>query len=194
MDVFRDNWEEVELDLVSGFHPDPVELLAENRADVVIVSRKKSRSGVDFHPLFRYQMPAILGKRHSLTRKKHLTARDFAKEILITYPIPDERLDLMRQVLGPAKVNPERRTATLTEAILQLVASGRGVAALPAWAIQNFLDRDYVRARPITSGGLSCELYAASTRTGSQTAYIADFIKTTRDVCFRQLKEIEPLA
>ena len=192
MDVFRDNWEEVELDLVSGFHPDPVELLAENRADVVIVSRKKNRSGVDFHPLFRYLMPAILGKRHPLTRKKHLTARDFAKEVLITYPIPDDRLDLIRQVLGPANVNPERRTATLTEAILQLVASGRGIAALPAWAIQNFLDREYVRARPITSGGLSCELFAATTRTKSQTAYITDFIKTTRDVCFRQLKEIEP--
>lgn len=193
MDVFRENWEEVEMDLVSGFHPDPVELLKENRADLVIVSRKKRHQGIDFHPLFRYRMPAILGRKHRLAGKSHLTARDFAGETLITYPIPDERLDLVRQVLGPAKVEPERRTATLTEAILQLVASGRGIAALPAWAIQRYLDREYVIGRPIGKNGLWCELYAATTVTGSSTAYMADFIKTMRDVCFRQLRGIEGL-
>ncbi len=194
MDVFRENWEGVDLDLVSGFHPDPVELLSENRADLVVVSRKKRRSGAEFHPLFAYQMPAILGKKHPLAKKRFLTARDFAGETLITYPIPDERLDLIRQVLGPAKVDPERRTATLTEAILQLVASGRGISALPAWAIQRYLDREYVMGRPITSRGLRCELYAATTTAGAQTAYIGDFVKTMRDVCFRQLRGIDPLA
>ncbi len=194
MDVFRENWDEVELDLVSGFHPDPVELLTEDRADLVIVSRKKKRSTVEFHPLFAYFMPAILGKSHPLTKKKILTAGDFANQTLITYPIPDERLDLIRQVLVPASVNPERRTATLTEAILQLVASGRGISALPAWAIQRYLDRKYVIDRPITSSGLRCELYAATTSQGAQAAYMKDFVQTMRDVCFRQLQGIETLS
>lgn len=190
MDAFRENWEEVELDLVSGFHPDPAELLSENRADIVIVSQSKSRAAIDFHPLFRYPMPAIMSRKHPLVQKKHLTASDFADQTLITYPIPDERLDLIRQVLRPAKVNPERRTATLTEAILQLVASNRGIAALPAWAIQNYLDREYVIHRPIGKNGLWCELYAATTSAGSSTAYLTDFIRTMQEVCFRQLKGI----
>lgn len=194
MDVFRENWEEVEMDLVSGFHPDPLELLAENRADLVIVSRKKREAGIDFHPLFSYLMPAILGKKHRLVDKSRLTARDFSGETLITYPIPDERLDLVRQVLGPAGVNPERRTAMLTEAILQLVASGRGIAALPAWAIQRYLDRGYVVGRPIGKNGLRCELFAATTRAGSETAYLTDFVKTMREVCFRQLSNVDPPA
>ncbi|MEM1443039.1 MAG: LysR substrate-binding domain-containing protein [Verrucomicrobiota bacterium] len=194
MDVFRENWEEVEMDLVSGFHPDPVELLAENRADLVIVSREKRRGGVDFHPLFAYFMPAILSRKHPLTQKKHLTAKDFTNETLITYPIPDERLDLIRQVLGPAEVSPERRTATLTEAILQLVASDRGISALPAWAIQRYLDREYVIGRPITAKGLRCELYAATTAAGSQSAYMVEFMQTMRDVCFRQLEGIVPIS
>lgn len=193
MDRFRENWDEVEMDLVSGFHPDPVELLAENRADLVIVSRKQNRAGTDFHPLFGYLMPAILGKKHPLAKKQHLTARDFANETLITYPIPDERLDLIRQVLGPAKVTPERRSATLTEAILQLVASDRGISALPAWAIQRYLDREYVIGRPVTAKGLRCELYAATTSSGSQKAYLQEFLHIMKETCFRQLKEIEPL-
>lgn len=193
MDVFRENWEEVELDLVSGFHPDPVGLLGENRADMVIVSRRKRRRDVVYHPLFRYMMPAILAKSHPLAAKKHLTAGDFAEETLVTYPIPDERLDIIRQVLEPANVRPARRTAALTEAILQLVASGRGIAALPAWAIQSYLDRDYVIGRPIGKNGLPCELYAATTNASARTAYLTDFIRTMREVCFRQLRGIEPL-
>jgi len=193
MDRFRENWQEVELDLVSGFHPDPVELLSENRADLVIVSRAKRRTATVFHPLFAYAMPAILGKRHPLAKKKHLTAKDFATETLITYPIPDERLDLVRRVLEPARVEPQRRTATLTEAILQLVASGRGISALPGWAIQRYLDREYVVGRPITRNGLRCELYAATTATAARAGYMTDFVKTMRATCFQQLQGIEPM-
>lgn len=193
MDEFRERWSEIEMDLVSGFHPDPLDLLAENRADLVIVSRKKRERGIVFHPLFSYLMPAILGRQHRLREKARLTARDFERETLITYPIADERLDLVRQVLRPAGVEPERRTAMLTEAILQLVASGRGIAALPAWAIQPYLDREYVIGRTIGKRGLKCELYAATTEEATDMAYLNDFIKTMRQVCFRQLSNIERL-
>lgn len=191
MDAFRERWEEVELDLVSGFHPDPVELLNENRAELVIVSRRSRRRGVVFHPLFRYEMPAILSKKHRLVAKPYLVARDFADETLIAYPIPDVRLDLVRRVLGPAGVHPERRAATLTEAILQLVASGRGISALPAWAIQRYLDREYVVGRPITRKGLKCELFAATSEAGAGKDYVRDFVGTMREVCFSQLRGIE---
>ena len=193
MDSFREKWEEVELDLVSGFHPDPVELLQENRADVVIISQKKKGMDVKFHPLFKYLMPAIMSKRHHMSRKKYLRASDFANETLITYPIPDERLDVIRQVLEPAKISPARRTAILTEGILQLVASNQGIAALPGWAIQSYIDREYVLDRPITPKGLWCKLFAATTSTSASAAYIKDFIETMHSVCFRQLKGIEAM-
>ena len=192
MDEFRGHWPDVELDLVSGFHPDPVGLLEENRADLVIVSRAQKRAGLVFHPLFRYDMPALLAKDHPLTRLKRLTASHFKNETLITYPIPDERLDLVRQVLRPAGIDPPRKTAMLTVAILQLVASHRGIAALPAWAVQNYLDAGYVVERPITAKGLWCELFATTTATAAAMAYMKDFIKTMHATCFRQLPDIEP--
>jgi len=193
MDVFREHWPEVEMDLVSGFHPDPVGLLEENRSDCVIVSQKQKREGVCFLPLFHYVQPALLAKNHRLLKKSHLTARDFANETLITYPIPDERMDLMRQVLQPANVDPPRRTVMLTVAILQLVASGRGIATLPAWAIKPYLDRGYVATKPITKKGLHCKLYAAIRESSTHTAYMEDFIKTTRDVSVRELDDLELL-
>ncbi|MES2571619.1 MAG: LysR family transcriptional regulator [Verrucomicrobiota bacterium] len=194
MDAFREHWPQVELDLVSGFHADPIGLLGENRADLVIVSRADKRADVTFHPLFAYEVLALLSRYHPLTRKPYLTAQDFKAETLVTYPIPDERLDLVRDVLKPAKINPVRRTTELTVAILQLVASGRGVAALPGWTVQPYLDRNYVVWKPVGKSGLHSRLYAATTTRAARLAYMEEFLRIMKEVSFSTLKGIEVLA
>jgi LysR family transcriptional regulator for metE and metH len=190
MDEFRLAWPEVEMDLVSGFQPDPIGLLIEGQADLVIVSEAPARKGVVYHPLFRYEVLALLAHQHPLTRKGYLTAQDFAKQTLITYPIPDDRIDLVREVLGPLGIDPVRRTAMLTVAILQLVASQRGISAMPGWAVQPYLERNYVAQRPVRKNGLFATLNAATTRALSGTAYMREFIATMKQVSFKNLKGI----
>lgn len=192
MDAFREGWPEVEMDLVSGFQPDPVGLLEQEIADLVIVSQAKPRAGVTFHPLFRYEVLALLARNHPYTQKEYLTARDFAKETLATYPIPDDRIDVIREVLIPANVEPPRRKTELTVAILQLVASHRAIAAMPGWAVQPFLDRDYVVSRPIRKAGLFANLYAATTSERAKSVYMLEFLDTMRRISFSTLKGIEP--
>lgn len=193
MDAFREHWPQVELDLVSGFHADPVGLLAENRADLVIVSHKQKRPGVTFHPLFSYEVLALLSRHHPLARKPYLTASDFKREVLVTYPIPDDRLDLVREVLLPAKVDPARRKTELTVAILQLVASGRGVAALPGWTVQPYLDRKYVIGKSVGKSGLQSALFVATTTSSAGLAYMQEFVRIMREVSFATLKGIKRL-
>lgn len=192
MDAFRERWPEVEQDLVSGFHADPIGLLHEDQADLVIVSHAIKRAHTVYCPLFRYEVFALLAKDHPLTKKSHLTARDFATETLVTYPIPDDRLDVMREVLIPARIDPAKRRSTmLTVAILQLVASRRGIAAMPRWAVQPFLDREYVVARPIGKHGLQSALYAATTDALSKVAWMSDFQQIMRRVSFASLQGIK---
>lgn len=193
MDAFREGWPEVEMDLVSGFQPDPLGLLAEDVADLVIVSQAKPRSGVTFHPLFRYEVLALLARNHPYTQKDYLTARDFARETLVTYPIPDDRIDVIREVLAPAGVEPARRKTELTVAILQLVASHRAIAAMPGWAVQPYLDKGYVAHRPIRKSGLFANLYAATTTEKASAFYMTEFLDTMRRISFSTLKGIEPV-
>ena len=194
MDAFRTRWPEVELDIVSGFHADPVGLLHQGRADVAIVSEVDAdEAGVDYHALFGFEIRALLANTHPLVAKPHLVAQDFADQTIITYPVPDEMLDLIRQVLEPAGVRPPRRTTELTVAMLQLVASGRGVAALPLWAVQSYLDRGYVTARPIGEKGLRGELHAACLPSLSAKPYLQDFVQVTRETSFVTLKGVELL-
>jgi len=193
MDAFRKHWPEVELDLVSGFNPNPLALLADNKTDLVIGSENKPRRGIAYHPLFRFEVLAVMPTDHRLRAKRFLDAQDFAQETLITYPVPEDRIDLIRRVLKPAKVHPRRRTTELTVAILQLVASRRGVAALPNWGIKNYLDYEYVIARRIGKNGLWSDLYGATTREMAGQPFVRDFLETARRECFAKLDGVVPV-
>ena len=192
MDVFRGRWPEVDLDIVSGFHADPIGLLYEHRADVAIVSEVDTGEAVAYHPLFRFEIVGLIAKDHALVKRVFLRAEDFATDTLITYPVPDDMLDVVRQVLRPKGIESAgRRTTELTVAMLQLVASKRGIATLPIWAAQNYLNRDYVLAKKITKKGLIGSLYAASLPELSDKTYLQDFVSIIRESSYLNLQNIE---
>jgi len=193
MDHFRNRWPEVELDIVSGFQADPIGLLHTHRADVAIVSEPDPDEAVDYHALFSFEIVALLANDHTLLARDHLRPKDFAEETLITYPVPDDMLDIVRQFLKPAGINPARRTTELTIAMLQLVASRRGIAPLPLWAVQPYLDKQYVTARRIGAKGLTGRLYGACLPALSSRAYLLDFVSMIRDSCFLNLRSVELL-
>lgn len=182
MDAFRARWPEVDLDIVSGFQADPVGLLHQDRAELAIVSDSDAaEAGVVFHPLFSFEIVALLPNGHALLAKPWLAAADFEAQTLITYPVPDEMLDVVRRVLQPAGIAAPRRTTELTVAMLQLVASGRGIAALPLWAVKGYLDRGYVASQRIGEHGLTGRLYAATTAHLADRPYVGEFVRIMRE-------------
>lgn len=193
MGEFRPLWPQVELDIVSGFHVDPVGLLLQHRADVAIVSEAEPQPGITYFPLFSYEMVGICAKDHPLAHKNIWEAEDFADETLITYPVPDDMLDLVKKVLKPKGVNPPRRHSELTIAIIQLVASRRGIAALPYWTVMPYLEKNYVTSCKITSDGLRSELYAAMRTEDVNKSYIDNFCQIVRDRSFADLSGLSVL-
>lgn len=190
MDEFRRRWPEVEVDLVAGFHSDPLALLGEGRADVVIGSAPAKRRPYVVRPLFRFEILLVLPNEHRLRGKRVVEAHDLVGETLITYPVPEQRIDLIREVLAPARIHLERRTAELTVAVLQLVASRRGVAALPNWGVKNYVDHDYVLAKRVGRAGLWSELHATALKVLADKPYFDDFVGIVRGTCQAQLDGI----
>jgi LysR family transcriptional regulator for metE and metH len=177
MDDFRERWPEIELDLVSGFHTDPMNLIESGAADFAVLHDEPlPRSGIVVEKLFRYETLAILAPRHALATKAWLEPEDFAGETLISHPVDDAMLDVMRHFLAPAGIRPKRRTVEPTAAILQLVASGRGIAALPKWSVADYLQRGYVISQSLGVDGLRRQLYAAIPESLSATPYMREFI------------------
>lgn len=191
IDKFRQHWPEVELDLASGFTFQPLPALARGDLDLVVTSDPDTRSGISYAPLFSYESLLAVGKRHPLAGKRYIRPEDLEQQTLITYPVDRDRLDIFTRFLTPAGIEPAQiRTAELTLMMLQLVASGRGVTALPNWALHEFLQRDYVVAKPLGDKGVWCTLYAATREDQKNAEFIQDFISTAREISFSTLAGI----
>jgi LysR family transcriptional regulator for metE and metH len=191
IDHFRQHWPEVELDLSTGFSFQPLPALARGDLDLVITSDPETRSGIHYTPLFSYESILVMSRQHRLVARRHIQPEDLAQETLITYPVEQSRLDVFTRFLDPAGVEPaEIRNAELTVMIMQLVASGRGVAALPNWAVHEYLEREYIAARPLGEKGLWCTLYAAMREDQKDADFMVDFLSTARDITFRNLNGI----
>jgi len=181
IDEYRADWPEVEIDLISGFNFDPLPALARGELDLVITSDPQHLPGIQYIPLFQYESLLCVGKSHPLAKQAVIAPQDLAAETLITYPVELSRLDIFKYFLLPANVTlAHTRTAELTIMIIQLVASGRGICALPNWAITDYLEKGYVVARSLGEDGIWATLYAAIRVDHADHPYMAEFINTAR--------------
>lgn len=181
MDAYREAWPEVEMDLILGYSFDPLPALIQGEVDVVITSDPKTLAGVVYEPLFAFTVLLAMAKDHPLTAKRWIEPQDLRDQVLITYPVERERLDIFTKFLDPAGVEPAgHRTCTLTALMLQLVASRRGVCALPDWVLAEYLARDYVAVRPLGPKPVMGTLMVALRDADSNLAYVQEFLELAR--------------
>ena len=191
IDAYRNEWNDVELDISSGFHFAPFPALARGDLDLVITADPRDEPGITYFPIFSYEAQLAVAKNHPLVEKPWVEPKDLADEIVITYPVDRERLDLFSGFLVPAGVEPARvRHAELTTMIVQLVASGRGVTCLPNWALHEYLQNDYVVVRSLGEEGIWPTLYAAVRKDQGDAPFMEAFIEVAKQVCFDNLRGI----
>ncbi len=165
LEQFRHAWPEVDVDIRAGLAFDAIPALAREEVDLVISSDPVDMDGIVFNPLFDYEPRLVAAAANPLASRDEVTAEDFRDQVLITYPVPRDRLDVFTELLTPARVEPRaQRQVELTAVILMLVGSNRGVAVLPDWVLREVRSSaDYV-TRPLAGRPVK-RLYAA-TRTG----------------------------
>jgi LysR family transcriptional regulator for metE and metH len=191
IDTYRDQWSDVELDISSGFHFAPLPALARGDLDLVITADPVDEPGIHYFPLFSYEAQLAVSKTHSLVDKAWAEPADLADQVVITYPVDQDRLDLFTGFLRPTGIEPERvRHAELTTMIVQLVASGRGVTCLPNWALFEYLQNEYVVVRSLGEEGIWPTLYAAVRQDQAESPFMTAFIEVAKQVCFANLRGI----
>lgn len=194
LDAYRGDWPEVEIDLSLGFSFEPLPALLRGELDVVITSDPVARADIAFVPLFRFQGVLVMATDHRLADREWIEPEDLADEVLITYPVEEQRLDVYRNFLWRAGVQPrQRRTVELTLLMLQLVASGRGVAALPEWAVMDPRLAPRLVHRPLGREGFRATLYCAVRAAEARLPYLKAFLDCARRVSFATLDGIEPV-
>ena len=172
---YRRQWSDVELDFATGFEPEPHHLLMEGDIDLLITTSDLPIEGISYQPLFEYESRLVLSPTHDLAAQEKIEPSDLTDEVLIAYPVEARRLDIIANFMTPAQVNFESvRTTELTAMLIQLVASERGVAALPDWVVAEYEKKGWVVSRPLGTG-VHCQLYAATRTTSQEVAYMQGF-------------------
>lgn len=192
LDLFREQWPDVTLDLSAAFSFAPLPALVRGDLDLVITSDPIRMEAISYVPLFRYELVLAVAKKSPLAELKFVTPEQVAAHTLITYPVDRDRLDIFTAFLDPADAEPaEIRTAELTPMIVQLVASGRGITAIPNWALTEYLDMGMVHSCRLGAEGVWRTLYAGIRIEDEQAPYIQDFLGLAKELSFKNLSGIK---
>ena len=192
VEQFRNQWSAIELDFSGGFTFEPLPALAQGDVDLVITSDPLPIKGVEYVPLFSYEMHIGISNQHPLLAKPFLLPQDLVDQTLITYPVERGRLDVFKQFLNPAKVEPLAvRTSELTLMMVQLVASDRGLCALPNWVLAEYVDNHLISVRSAGEKGIWPTLYAAVREEHLAAGYIQDFLKLAKAHCLKNLRGVK---
>ena len=141
------------------------------------------RPGLVFEPVFDYEQVLVVAADHALADKAWAEPGDLEKETLITYPVEIERLDIYTRFLLPAHASPARhKTIETTDIMLQMVAAGRGVAALPRWLVEDYGTRIPVRPVQLGETGIPKQIFLGLRERDREVDYLNSFMKLAREV------------
>jgi LysR family transcriptional regulator, regulator for metE and metH len=178
MKAFKAAYPGVELQIDTAASHDPVVHLQKGVIDLAIMNHRFKGSGIRFLELFDDEMMAIVSRDHKWADKESVTPRNFADETLINYDFPLEEIIFYQKILRPAGVTPKALIRLpITEAIVEMVKAGMGVAALNLWSVKAHLSSPELRAVKITKGGYKRTWYAAFVDTDPLPSYIDHFIQ-----------------
>ncbi|WBU53355.1 LysR family transcriptional regulator [Paracoccus sp. SCSIO 75233] len=131
------DWPDVDLDIRSAFRFGGIAALLGHEIDLLITPDPVALKRIRYQPVFGYEMVLAVPSGHKLNGKRVAAPQDLSDQTLITYPVPAERLDIFTRFLVPAGCLPRRhRVVETTDVMLQMVAAGRGVSAIPDWLLQ----------------------------------------------------------
>ncbi len=174
-------WPDVDVDVKQKFQFGGIGALFGYEIDLLVTPDPLFRSGLVFEPVFDYEQVLVVRRDHPLARADHVLPPQLAQEVLITYPVPVERLDIFRQFLAPAGIAPRRhKTIETTDILLQMVASGRGVTALPRWLVDHYAGRMEIAAVRLGPQGIAKQIFLGAREEDLGVDYLRAFIESAR--------------
>ncbi|MCK9563454.1 MAG: LysR family transcriptional regulator [Bacteroidales bacterium] len=174
-------WPDVDVDVKQKFQFGGIGALFGYEIDLLVTPDPLYRPGLHFEPVFDYEQVLVVGRDHPLAEAAYVEPGQLTEEVLITYPVTLERLDIYNQFLSPAGVSPKRhKTIETTDIMLQMVASGRGVAALPRWLALEYADKVAVVAVRLGSRGIDKQIFVGAREADMDIDYLRSFIELAR--------------
>lgn len=170
-------WPQVDVDVRQAFQFGGVGALIGHEIDLLITPDPVERPGLIYQPVFDFEMRLAVAEGHPLAGEV-IAPADLTGEVLITYPVSPERLDIYTRFLVPGGCLPRAvKVIETTDIMLQMVAAGRGVTALPDWLIDEYRATLPIRSLRLGPEGLAKSIYIGRRAGDAAAEYLEAFIR-----------------
>lgn len=150
--------------------------------DLLVTPDPLYKPGLIFESVFDYERVLAVAADHKLAKKNYVKPWQLTDEVLVTYPVPTNRLDVYNLFLTPAGVTPKRRkTIETTDIMLQMVTSGGGVATLPRWLVREYPTKMDVVPVCLEKDGVAKQIYLRAHETDIGLDYLRAIIELARN-------------
>lgn len=174
-------WPDVEVDVKQKFQFGGIGALFGFEIDLLVTPDPVFKPGLHFEPVFDYEQVLVVSDQHRLAHQVFVEPAQLTSEVLLSYPVPPERLDIYQQFLLPAGVLPRRhKPIENTDIMMQMVASGRGVTALPRWLVEEYAVRLAIKPVRLGPQGIAKQIYLGAREADMQIDYLQALVALAR--------------
>ncbi len=174
-------WPDVDVDVKQKFKFGGIGALFSHEIDLLVTPDPLYRPGLAFEAVFDYEQVLAVASNHAFAMQKFVLPEQLTAQTLITYPVGIERQDIYNQFLSPAGCAPAKvKSIETTDIMLEMVASGRGVAALPQWLVEEYAGRLPIAWVRLGATGIAKQLFLGTRDADRAVDYISGFVGTAR--------------
>lgn len=174
-------WPDVDVDVKQRFQFGGLGALLDYEIDLLVTPDPVYKPGLNFEAVFDYEQVLVVARDHELAGNDYIEPEQMTKEVLISYPVDLERLDIYNQFLLPAGITPKRhKNIETTDIMLQMVASNRGVTALPRWLVEEYAEKLPIVPIKLGPNGIPKQIYLGSRVADGKVDYLQAFVDLAR--------------
>ncbi len=123
--------------------------------DALIINKPEPVKGIRYFEIMNDELVAIVPHNHPWVAKKYVKAADFTDCDLIIFSKPLHTVVVYNKVMKPAGISPRNiYEVPMTDAIVEMVVSGLGIAVIPYWIAKPYIDSGRIAAVRVSQGGL----------------------------------------
>jgi LysR family transcriptional regulator for metE and metH len=175
-------WPDVDVDVKQKFQFGGIGALFGYEIDLLVTPDPLHKPGLLFEPVFDYEQVLVVARDHALAGRAFVTPQQLSEEVLITYPVEIERLDIYNQFLLPAGCMPKKhKVIETTDIMLQMVESSRGVAALPGWLVEEYADKVAVSPVRLGKHGIAKQIFLGMRESDAEIDFLKAFVQLARE-------------
>ena len=103
---------------------------------------------------------------------------ELSEEVLFTYSVCSDRLDIFTNFLTPVgRTVKYQKIMETTEIMIQMVACGRGITALPGWLVKEFAKRYDIHPVKLGKKGVHKQIHLGIRKEDAKVDYIEAFLE-----------------